>query len=561
MKVRPIPFLVAGLCVTACLGMAVPFEPAVASPRGGQDEKASAPATQAPAPQETHMRPLRVESRLVQVSVRVIDKNGNPLAGLTKDNFVIFDEKKQQTIGLFTIHTNQPSADAADPLPPDTYTNNFGGATTVPANVAVILLDALNTDFLDQARVRGQVVKYLKTIQPSDRVALYMLRDHLQVLHDFTSDASDLIKALDQYKGGMLSTDLSTPETSPQNTWNRALVATAADAGINESQAVTPNRLALTTEALRLIADHVGGLPGRKSLIWVAGDFPFNLEMNNLERTREGERLPYSTGLELTARALINANIAIYPVDAHGLATGGWIDSGVVQASDMTALAPMRTLAARTGGRPFYSTNDIMGSIRKAISDSELTYELGFYPADVKWDGSFRAIRVKVNVPGAEVFAREGYFALGDSRDAPETRMALMSEAAKGPLQATELSLRAHVSASRDNDETVLALDLGIDPRQFSFEENNGTWKDLIEFAFLQFDQSGRIVRTTRRSFPMSLDIATLQELRTQGLSLQQELHVAQGVTQLRVIVLDGGRGKVGSVQVPLASYVVADKR
>jgi len=107
----------------------------------------------------------------------------------------------------------------------------------------------------------------------------------------------------------------------------------------------------------------------------------------------------------------------------------------------------------------------------------------------------------------------------------------------------------------------VLSLDLGIDPRQFSFQEKNGSWSDLIEFAFLQFDQSGGIIRTSRRSFPLSLDSTTLQELRTQGLSLQQELLVEENASQLRVIVLDGGRGKVGSVQIPLASYLARDKR
>jgi len=47
----------------------------------------------------------------------------------------------------------------------------------------------------------------------------------------------------------------------------------------------------------------------------------------------------------------------------------------------------------------------------------------------------------------------------------------------------------------------------------------------------------------------------------TQGLSLQQELHLEASASQLRVIVLDGGRGKVGSVQIPLASYLATDKR
>jgi VWFA-related protein len=529
--------------------------------QSGQDEKAPAPAAQSPAPQETQVRQLRVETRMVQVSVRVLDKHGKQIEGLTKDDFAVFDDRKPRPIANFSTHTNQPTPDAADPLPPDTYSNDLGGPATVPASVTVILLDALNTDFFDQSRARTQIVKYLRTIQPTDRVALYMLRDRLEVLHDFTSDAAGLVKALNDYKGGKLSTDLDTPETTATNRWNTQMAAAEKDAEIDEAQAITPPRMQLTTEALRLIADHVGGLPGRKSLIWVAGDFPFNIESNNLERTEDGRMTPFSSEFELTARALLTANISIYPVDAHGLVGGGWMDSGVVQASDMTALAPMRTLAARTGGRAFYSTNDIMGSIREAISDSQFTYELGFYPADVKWDGSFHSIRVKVKTPGAQVHARDGYFAFGDGRDAPETRMALMSEAAKGPLQATEITLRAHVSSTYADDETKLTLAIALDPRQLDFEEKDGAWNELVELAFIQLDGKGQIIRTSRRNFPLSLDAETLKQLMSQGLSLEQELPILPNAAQLRVVVLDGGRGKIGSLQIPLAQYLAPGKK
>jgi VWFA-related protein len=575
---RSIAVLIITLCVATCPGsqLAAAYPKCITEQE--QDQKPVAPPAQTPEPppaspppaatpahppaaQDSHIRPLRVETRMVQVSVSVRDKHGKPIPGLTKDDFAISDDKKPQPISTFSVHTNQPTPDAADPLPPDTYTNNLGGPATVPSSVTVILLDALNTTFFDQARARSQIVKYLRTIQPTDRVALYMLRDRLIVLHDFTSDASGLVQALKDYKGGKLSTDLDTPETNPGNQWNIQMALAEKDAGIDESQAVTPARLSITTEALRLIADHVGGLPGRKSLIWVAGDFPFSIESNNLERTADWQQTQFASQFELTARALLGANIAIYPVDARGLIGSAPQNSEFVQAFDTTPLAPMKTLAARTGGRAFYSTNDVMTSIREAISDSQLTYELGFYPSDAKWDGSFHTIHVKVKAPSAQVQAREGYFAFGEAREAPETRMALMSEAAKGPLQATELTVRAHVSSTRPGDETKLTLAIALDARQFDFEEKNAAWNELIEFAFIQLDDTGKIIRTSRREFPLSLDADTLQQLMAQGLSLEQDLPILPNAAQLRVIVLDGGHGKLGSLQIPLAPYLPPNKK
>jgi hypothetical protein len=50
----------------------------------------------------------------------------------------------------------------------------------------------------------------------------------------------------------------------------------------------------------------------------------------------------------------------------------------------------MTELAARTGGRPFFNTNDIGRAIERAIDDASVTYLLGYAPANDSWDGKSR---------------------------------------------------------------------------------------------------------------------------------------------------------------------------
>jgi hypothetical protein len=57
----------------------------------------------------SQQQPLRATTRLVQIAVLVQDKNGNPVTGLTKDDFEIFDRKKPQKIDLFSVETNEAS--------------------------------------------------------------------------------------------------------------------------------------------------------------------------------------------------------------------------------------------------------------------------------------------------------------------------------------------------------------------------------------------------------------------------------------------------------------------
>jgi VWFA-related protein len=93
---------------------------------------------------------LSSTTRLVQVSVVVQDKHGNPIIGLTKDDFSLFDEKQAQAIQVFSVETNAIPENAPPPLPSDTYTNRLAERTAMPQSVTVILLDALNTEFSDQ---------------------------------------------------------------------------------------------------------------------------------------------------------------------------------------------------------------------------------------------------------------------------------------------------------------------------------------------------------------------------------------------------------------------------
>ncbi|MGH9594740.1 MAG: VWA domain-containing protein, partial [Bryobacteraceae bacterium] len=160
--------------------------------------------------------PLRVAARLVQVSVIVQDKKGQPVPGLSKSDFQIADQGQPQEIAFFSEETNAPPAAAPVSLAaPNSYSNRLTEKAGVPTSVTVILLDALNTQFRDMGYARLQIVKFLKQLQPQDRVALYGLSNKLYVLHDFTNDASTLLAALDRSKGQQrFEMDATNPDPS-----------------------------------------------------------------------------------------------------------------------------------------------------------------------------------------------------------------------------------------------------------------------------------------------------------------------------------------------------------
>ena len=153
-------------------------------------------------------------------------------------------------------------------------------------------------------------------------------------------------------------------------------------------------------KALTNIADYLATIPGRKNLIWVSGSFPFPYAGWTPSRVTPEDVMK-------ACRAISNANMALYPVDARGLLGPGDImptynagsrglptqqalarDSSYLRGFN-SSLETMQIVADRTGGRAFYSTNDITNSIRRAVDDSAVTYMLGFYPRDNEWNTEF----------------------------------------------------------------------------------------------------------------------------------------------------------------------------
>jgi len=232
---------------------------------------------------------LKATTRLVVVNVLVHDKKGAPVKGLTRADFTILDEGKEEKIAGFSVETRGKTAFPGPPLPPDTFSNRLARQGDVPTNVAVLLFDRGGMEFSDRAYARQQVIKFLSQLQPHDRVAMCVLGNELWVVQDFTSDPALLLAAIRREQ--RLSTPVPNtngsspglPIISPMGRTRGNDVAGRFAAGIDfltrqqiaEENGLAERRLGMgEIAALEIIATHLSGMPGRKSIIWVTGRVP-----------------------------------------------------------------------------------------------------------------------------------------------------------------------------------------------------------------------------------------------------------------------------------------------
>ena len=541
------------------------------------------PQTESAAQENSNdLSPLRVTTHLVQVNVIVNDKHGNPITGLAQKDFSILDNGKPQEIRVFSAETNLPSALPRDPLPPGTYTNRPEEQSNAPASVTVILLDALNTEPADQAQARQQVIRVLQELQPQQYVALYWLGDRLRILHEFTTDVATLrgvlaglgskpSRELDNSELGDPSLDSPNPSTPMGQAFERQQFRlTAAQRAANESKR---DRVRNTVAAFAAIAHHLGSRKGRKNLVWVSGSFPVALGYDRFDLNWTSETgYEFGPDVQRAARTLTDAEIAVYPVDARGLvgsdstAAGDEFGNDSEDVGDPEASLPkrappesfdtMRLLAERTGGRAFYGTNNISGAIRRAMDDARVTYTLGYYPASIKWDGTFHEIKVKVAVPGVEVRARTGYFAVPDAATAsPKGDRAFISQLATSRLPATGIGLLVRTQIARDTGAPILTAEVHLDLHEVQMQHKEGSWIGTLQSVFLQLDGTGHILQVDDRTFYPAFNASTFERALQSGMSDTRQVHLLPQAAELCIVVRDAATAQIGSIYLPLAQY------
>jgi len=532
---------------------------------------------------------FHVNTQLVEVDVAVHGKNG-PVSGLTKNDFTILDNGKAQQISVFSVRSSggKDSAKLA-PLPPGVVSNRLTRSGEEPASPTVILWDALNTETADQAWVRNQVIQYLRNAHPGDPIAVYILVRNLRVIQDFTDDSAPLILALSRTNAEQ-SADLSAPDlTDLQGQIANPAMAAPGTKGLADLQrfAVTAatemtdyalrDQVYITQAALESIAEHLSGLPGRKKLVWVSGSFP-GITVN--QRPRNGapltEVLDFSQQIEHAIRALNGANVAVYPMDPRGVATGAKPASatraltpfpttaeeaaapataGALAAGSLTApgIDTMLLLAGGTGGQAAYATNDAMGAMKAVMEDGEVTYRLGFYPTDERLDGSYHSLSVKVARKGQgidDVRARKGYFAI-DTKNPNNGRWRdRLNETMLNPLEATQLALRAS-AVPVTGAPGVYEMELTLDLDGLHFEhEPNGRWVGAIALG-TQFSPQASTTGSLE-TIRLSLTEDRLRDGLMNGYRLRRKVITGTANGELHVVVEDAATGALGSVRVPL---------
>jgi len=493
------------------------------------------PFLQSPAQQQPDVLSLKTQTDLVLVPVVVRDKQGKHIPGLTKDKFLLEENNKEQTISLF----EEVHAATGDPqplvLPPGGYANlPFDNSHEL--RLTILLLDLMNTTQLQRSDGKDNLIKFLNKGLPSNQPVslLTITQDGLKLVHPFTSDTTVLIQALKKLSLG--------------------------------PQPLAPRKeLALETlKQVREIAHAYTGIPGRKTLIFAAGNIPdpqveptvYNSgNFNNGNFTGGNSASGYAAigNFQETWNSLIDANIAVYPIQLMAWA----VRPGSRAVRPISGDSTLREFAGATGGNFCVEANELTKCLAEAVEDSRSYYMLGFTVRPDDRKPGWRDLKVKVSVEHANIRARNGFYygTPAPPNSQPTVRDAEINALAS-PLAYSAIPMFVQVlppapPSATPGQTTKTEFLVTIPLSSIKIDPNSAHPLNLEIGAIAltpKTKEAGELLHPVQGNPNPEL----LQKFAREGIKLNENLDLQPGAYDVRMMVRDNNANQIGTVVFPL---------
>jgi VWFA-related protein len=509
---------------------------------------------------------LRITTRLVQVNVVVTGQRGT-VGDLTAADFTVFDEGIERDIAVFNVTRTAREDPAVRALPAGVVSNRLNRLGRQPESVTLLLLDRLNTAATDQAFVDSQARNFLNDAAgTADAIAAYELREGgLTMLAGFTSSPEELRRALESNRPAH---SLAFEASSPTTGGGLASADSATAAFEDEFERFYVDfRVRQTADALEAASRYLSRFPGRKNLVWIAAEFPFPYKAWQDARFNSSSfvQLPPKTldRIDEVYRLIIEADIAVYPIHAPGLAAAS-TEGRAAREYLWDNVDLLLRLAEVTGGRASFNTNGLATRVEEAVRDTEITYTVGFYVTEDAEDTDFHEIEVVVDRDDVDVRHRRGYFGFGGTSNL-ETPDRNLSTALTRVFDETGLGLVARaepVGGASQAWDVAIAIDVD----EMGFERVDNEWAGALTLGMLYYT----IEDVTRRADededdeddpirvvePMTLHVrlseSQLESAGQTGFILNRVVETEGHRGYLRIAVQDVGTGATGSLWLPL---------
>ena len=411
----------------------------------------AAAAASAPAKTPTFEETSQVVS--VEVPVNVVTRDGEPVRGLTADDFEVYDGGSRQKVTSFEVIDLKTLDKETEGAPFAEGTRARAELRPAARRHFLLLFDlsfSTPTSILKARLAAREFV--LNSLHPTDlaAVATYSLEGGPKLVVTFTPDRLQLARAVDtlgyrQALGGRsdplrfviddsLAGDLSSA-AGGRNAEQRDLLnqevyeylQTIAMTAQREERSFQMSRVAAYSRALAEVARSLNAIQGRKQVVFFSEGFDSRLllgrDTTDADAIEDNDRVANgqsyfvdsdqrfgNTGVQGNLNRMLDefrrADCVIQAVDIGGLR------AGADERARPSGEGALFYIANETGGELFKDANNLRDPLDRVLQRTSVTYLLTFERSDLKTDGAYHRLKVKAKLPGgARLTHRAGYYA------------------------------------------------------------------------------------------------------------------------------------------------------
>ena len=493
-----------------------------------------------------------VDVQVVNVDVVVTDKRGRPVTDLRRGDFEIYEDREPVEISHFVAPYPLPQGKVDRAVNPvnqettDTPEEALGEALSL-----VLFIDNTRLDLRGRKVMARTVRSFLaEDLPPATRFMLLSYNGYLSVRQPFTEDSGALIARLEETTRGrtqageevrkrreiadrlaQITRDLDVAQrTGDQNQLSRIESDRAAlEAEMEAQEAESSQSIRKTLEDLALLVQSLGGIEGRKALIYIGDGLAFSggrALSAGLEKAAHPSTFaaPHDGGQkndlgipylfrDLTRGA--NANrVTFYTVtppmyeqvnDVTSEGAGLDVRTAIQDRAISDVKEAVCMMSNTTGGRCQVGGTRPALLFDKTRADFDAAYSLGFTPSH-PGDGDFHRIQVKVTRPGLRVRHREGYV-----DQSPEDRLrdrlsaALLFDAHANPL-AMEIEFEKEEALDRGLHLVHLRVKVPVSRLALVPTSDPATRASRLKLLMTTMDERSRT--TGVQEVPLSFQVA-----------------------------------------------------
>ena len=533
-------------------------------------------------PQTTQQdQSLKLKTELVELRAVVTGRKGEIILDLKQSDFELRENGKPREISFFSVETASSGA-----KPGVTGTEREAPERVGPRPIdqslrsVVLFVDTLHLSAGSLLRTKQSLKKFVREqLSPDDVVAVIATGGGGGLTGQFTRDRQAIAYAIDRLSVWSSSTDslfspylASRVAAEDREATGVAISIMRAEEGIDGppdvlrsmaqgrasqvlAQASNFRRICLS--ALRQVIDSLSQMPGQRIVALFSDGFSLQDTGGSVETNEVRSVISRAT----------RAAVTIYSFDARGLHVSPLFDASTrAMPSDPLALSRIdsyvrageeetrdgiNALASDTGGEAFFNTNDISGSLKKALDENQAYYSIAYYPGtEDKKD--FRRIELKVKGhPEYHIRSQRGYFAADLTRKAAE-ELKTPQQKLKFALEAALPSPALAVSSfpyffHREGSPSDVVISVHIAGEKLGYRAADTRQQLHLDIWTVVFDSDGRSVSQIADTVTGSVSTERLPDVRAHGFKYIRAMTIKPGYYQVRVCVYDYGSGLVGS--------------